>query len=42
MHMKVQVAYLATAVAISAGTLSGQTVDLPTSKQLVGRDSGPS
>src|SRR5580698_9286275 len=40
MQMKVQVAYLVTAFAISAGTLPGQTVDLPTSKQLLGEAPG--
>ena len=40
MHIKVQVAYLATAFAISTGTLPGQTVDLPTSKQLLGEIPG--
>jgi DNA-binding beta-propeller fold protein YncE len=40
MQIKVQVAYLATAFAISTGTLSGQTVDLPTSKQLLGEIPG--
>jgi len=40
MQIRVQVAYLATAFAISTGTLSGQTVDLPTSKQLLGEIPG--
>jgi DNA-binding beta-propeller fold protein YncE len=40
MQMKVQVAYLAAAFAISTGTLPGQTVDLPTSKQLLGEIPG--
>src|ERR1700733_5596403 len=40
MQMKVQVAYLAAAFAISTGTLPGQTVDLPTSKQLRGEIPG--
>ncbi|HEX4322953.1 MAG TPA: bifunctional YncE family protein/alkaline phosphatase family protein [Acidobacteriaceae bacterium] len=38
--MKVQVALLATALSIGAGTLTGQTVDLPTSKQLIGEIPG--
>jgi DNA-binding beta-propeller fold protein YncE len=40
MQMKVQVVYLAAAFAISTGTLPGQTVDLPTSKQLLGEIPG--
>jgi DNA-binding beta-propeller fold protein YncE len=40
MHIKVQVAYLAAAFATSTGIVSGQTVDLPTSKQLVGEIPG--
>ena len=38
--MQMKVAYLAAAFAVSTGTLSGQTVDLPTSKQLVGEIPG--
>ena len=40
MQMKVQVALIATALSIGTGTLTGQTVDLPTSKQLVGEIPG--
>jgi DNA-binding beta-propeller fold protein YncE len=40
MQMKVPIAFLATAFAISSGILSGQTVDLPTSKQLIGEIPG--
>jgi YVTN family beta-propeller protein len=40
MQMKVPVAMIATAFAISTGTVSGQTVDLPTSKQLIGEIPG--
>ena len=38
--MQMKVAFLAAAFAISTGTLSGQTVDLPTSKQLIGEIPG--
>src|SRR5271170_3365928 len=38
--MQMKVAYLAAAFAVSTGTLSGQTVDLPTSKQLIGQIPG--
>src|SRR5271168_3772192 len=40
MQMKVPVAMIATAFAISTGIVSGQTVDLPTSKQLLGEIPG--
>ena len=40
MQMKVSVAVIATAFATSTGTISGQIIDLPTSKQLIGEIPG--
>jgi len=40
MQMKVSVAVIATAFATSTGNISGQTIDLPTSKQLIGEIPG--
>jgi DNA-binding beta-propeller fold protein YncE len=42
MQMKFPVALIPAALALGAGTLSGQTVDLPTSKQLIGEIPGHS
>src|SRR5271170_6806678 len=40
MQRQAQFALLATALSIGTGTLAGQTVDLPTSKQLIGEIPG--
>jgi len=40
MQITVKVAFLTSAIALGAGTVHGQTIDLPTSKQLIGEIPG--